>query len=78
MFTMLIRLDHPLSRIQYLKGEGLMIDQYITHSQDLANINKGFDDMKAGDCIRCEYSSLVRCSLATSPQGRRSHSPHRT
>ncbi|CAO1614381.1 unnamed protein product [Parajaminaea phylloscopi] len=31
------------------------VDDYITHRQDLDNINKGFDEMKGtnGDCIRC-------------------------
>lgn len=36
----------------YLKGT-FRVDDYITHKQDLDNINKGFEDMKAGDCIRC-------------------------
>jgi S-(hydroxymethyl)glutathione dehydrogenase/alcohol dehydrogenase len=31
----------------------LWVDEFVTHQQSLENINKGFDDMKAGDCIRC-------------------------
>lgn len=31
----------------------LKVDEFITHRQPLANINAAFQDMKAGDCIRC-------------------------
>lgn len=31
----------------------LKVDEFITHRQPLAKINQAFDDMKAGDCIRC-------------------------
>ncbi|KAI9637777.1 GSNO reductase [Dioszegia hungarica] len=36
----------------YMKGT-LWVDEFVTHQQSLENINKGFEDMKAGDCIRC-------------------------
>ena len=36
----------------YMTGK-LKVDEFITHRQPLANINKAFEDMKAGDCIRC-------------------------
>lgn len=36
----------------YLKKQ-FKIDEYITHHVKLDDINKGFDYMKAGDCIRC-------------------------
>lgn len=36
----------------YLKGT-LWVDEFVTHHQKLDDINKGFDDMHAGDCIRC-------------------------
>ncbi|OCF32075.1 S-(hydroxymethyl)glutathione dehydrogenase [Kwoniella heveanensis BCC8398] len=36
----------------YLNGK-LWVDEFVTHHQSLENINKGFDDMHAGDCIRC-------------------------
>jgi S-(hydroxymethyl)glutathione dehydrogenase/alcohol dehydrogenase len=35
-----------------MKGT-LWVDEFVTHTQSLENINKGFEDMKAGDCIRC-------------------------
>lgn len=31
----------------------LKVDEFITHRQRLAQINTAFQDMKAGDCIRC-------------------------
>jgi S-(hydroxymethyl)glutathione dehydrogenase/alcohol dehydrogenase len=31
----------------------LKIDEFITHRETLAGINKAFADMKAGECIRC-------------------------
>ncbi|ORX33393.1 formaldehyde dehydrogenase [Kockovaella imperatae] len=36
----------------YLNGT-LWVDEFVTHTQSLEDINKGFDDMHAGDCIRC-------------------------
>ena len=36
----------------YQKG-ALKVDEFITHRKPLAEISKAFDDMKAGDCIRC-------------------------
>ncbi|KAF9534960.1 class III ADH enzyme [Crepidotus variabilis] len=36
----------------YLKGV-LKIDEYVTHRRGFAEINEGFHDMHAGDCIRC-------------------------
>ena len=38
--------------IDYMNGT-LWVDEFVTHHQQLENINKGFDDMHAGDCIRC-------------------------
>ena len=31
----------------------LKVDEFITHRQPLDQINAAFQDMKAGDCIRC-------------------------
>lgn len=36
----------------YLNGL-LKVDEFITHREVLANINDAFEQMKAGDCIRC-------------------------
>jgi S-(hydroxymethyl)glutathione dehydrogenase/alcohol dehydrogenase len=36
----------------YLTGK-LWVDQFVTHDRPLEEINQGFDDMHAGDCIRC-------------------------
>lgn len=36
----------------YMNGK-LKVDEFITHRQPMANINNAFNDMKAGDCIRC-------------------------
>jgi S-(hydroxymethyl)glutathione dehydrogenase / alcohol dehydrogenase len=36
----------------YLNGK-LKVDEFITHREVLANINDAFEQMKAGDCIRC-------------------------
>jgi S-(hydroxymethyl)glutathione dehydrogenase/alcohol dehydrogenase len=36
----------------YLQGK-LKIDEYVTHHRKFAEINDGFHDMHAGDCIRC-------------------------
>jgi len=37
---------------RYMTGK-LKIDEFITHRDTLTGINKAFQDMKAGDCIRC-------------------------
>lgn len=31
----------------------LKVDEFITHRQTLDGINKAFEFMKQGDCIRC-------------------------
>lgn len=36
----------------YLGGQ-LKVDEFITHRQNLDNINGAFDQMKLGDCVRC-------------------------
>lgn len=36
----------------YTSGK-LKVDEFITHREPLANINAAFEQMKAGDCIRC-------------------------
>ncbi|CAF9920939.1 MAG: formate dehydrogenase (NAD+) [Gomphillus americanus] len=36
----------------YMTGK-LKVDEFITHRESLADINKAFDQMKQGDCIRC-------------------------
>lgn len=36
----------------YLDGK-LKVDEFITHRQNLSAINQAFQDMKAGDCVRC-------------------------
>ncbi|KAI1425649.1 alcohol dehydrogenase [Xylaria sp. FL1777] len=36
----------------YLNGK-LKVDEFITHREPLVNINTAFEQMKAGDCIRC-------------------------
>lgn len=36
----------------YLNGD-LKVDEFITHRQPLDKINQAFQDMKAGDCVRC-------------------------
>ncbi|KAK0280620.1 formate dehydrogenase (NAD+) [Friedmanniomyces endolithicus] len=36
----------------YMDGK-LKVDEFITHRQPLSGINQAFQDMKAGDCIRC-------------------------
>lgn len=37
---------------RYMNGT-FKVDEYITHRTTLADINKGFDYMKQGECIRC-------------------------
>lgn len=36
----------------YLNGQ-LKVDEFITHREKLSEINKAFEQMKAGDCVRC-------------------------
>ena len=36
----------------YLNGQ-LKVDEFITHRENLTAINKAFEQMKAGDCVRC-------------------------
>ena len=36
----------------YMTGK-LKVDEFITHRQLMGGINTAFQDMKAGDCIRC-------------------------
>lgn len=36
----------------YMNGT-LKLDEYITHHRSLVDINKGFDDMHSGKCLRC-------------------------
>ncbi|PYH89510.1 formaldehyde dehydrogenase [Aspergillus ellipticus CBS 707.79] len=36
----------------YLNGQ-LKVDEFITHREQLSEINKAFEQMKAGDCVRC-------------------------
>lgn len=37
---------------RYMKGD-LMVEEYITHHRNLKDINKGWDDMHTGKCLRC-------------------------
>ncbi|KAF8681062.1 Class III ADH enzyme [Rhizoctonia solani] len=37
---------------EYLAGK-MLVDEYVTHHRDLAEIQKGFEDMHQGECIRC-------------------------
>ncbi|CCA69963.1 probable alcohol dehydrogenase (FDH1) [Serendipita indica DSM 11827] len=46
------RTELPSMVEDYLAGK-LKVDDYITHHRALADINKGFDDMHSGECIRC-------------------------
>lgn len=36
----------------YMNGD-LKVDEFITHRETLSSINKAFEQMKQGDCIRC-------------------------
>ncbi|CAE6409277.1 S-(hydroxymethyl)glutathione dehydrogenase / alcohol dehydrogenase [Rhizoctonia solani AG-1 IB] len=36
----------------YLAGK-IFVDEYVTHHRDLSEIQKGFEDMHQGECIRC-------------------------
>ncbi|KAF9076514.1 chaperonin 10-like protein [Rhodocollybia butyracea] len=42
----------------YLNGK-VKIDEYVTHHRKFLEINKGFDDMHSGDCIRCVVDMTV-------------------
>jgi len=46
------RTELPILVDDYLQGK-IKVDEYVTHSRTLAEINEGFHDMHAGDCIRC-------------------------
>ncbi|KAF2397664.1 S-nitrosoglutathione reductase [Trichodelitschia bisporula] len=46
------RTQLPSLVADYTEGR-LKVDEFITHRQNLAGINQAFQDMKAGDCIRC-------------------------
>lgn len=48
--------------IEKYMNKQFKIDEYITHQVTLDDINKGFDQMKGGDCIRCG-----ECALSLSP-----------
>ena len=37
---------------RYMKGE-VKLDQYITHQMPFADINKGFELLHKGECLRC-------------------------
>lgn len=37
---------------KYMKKD-FKIDEYVTHSTNLDELNKGFEHMKSGECIRC-------------------------
>ena len=37
---------------RYMKGE-VKLDQYITHQMPFADINKAFEMLHAGECLRC-------------------------
>lgn len=42
----------------YLNGK-IKIDEYVTHHRNFLEINEGFHDMHAGDCIRCVVDMTV-------------------
>lgn len=42
----------------YLKGT-MKVDEYVTHTRTLKEINAGFEDMHGGDCIRCVVDMSV-------------------
>lgn len=46
------RTEMPTLVKDYMDGK-IKIDEYVTHTQKLDNINGGFKDMHAGECIRC-------------------------
>ena len=46
------RTEMPTLVKDYMDGK-IKIDEYVTHKQTLDNINGGFKDMHAGECIRC-------------------------
>ncbi|XDG04267.1 hypothetical protein ABKA04_003882 [Annulohypoxylon sp. FPYF3050] len=41
----------------YLEGK-LKVDEFITHREELSEINKAFEQMKSGDCIRCVVNNF--------------------
>ncbi|KAI1462534.1 alcohol dehydrogenase [Annulohypoxylon moriforme] len=41
----------------YLEGK-LKVDEFITHREELDDINKAFETMKSGDCIRCVVKNI--------------------
>jgi Zn-dependent alcohol dehydrogenase len=50
----------------YLAGK-LWVDQFVTHTQGLEDINKGFEDMKVGHCggpatLRPLISGICQCN----------------
>jgi len=46
------RTELPLLVRDYMEGK-IKVDEYVTHHRKFAEINEGFHDMHAGDCIRC-------------------------
>ncbi|KAF9509469.1 hypothetical protein BS47DRAFT_1377583 [Hydnum rufescens UP504] len=42
----------------YLVGK-MKVDEYVTHNRTLGDINEGFNDMHAGNCIRCVVDMSV-------------------
>lgn len=48
----MIRSELPGLVDQYLMGD-LKVDEYVTHHETLSTINKGFESMKDGGCLRC-------------------------
>jgi len=46
------RTELPILVSDYLAGK-IKVDEYVTHERKFEEINAGFHDMHAGDCIRC-------------------------
>lgn len=46
------RTELPRLVDDYLEGR-LTIDDYVTHTSTLGEINQGFEYMKGGSCLRC-------------------------
>jgi len=46
------RSELPLLVDDYLQGK-IKVDEYVTHERGFKEINEGFGDMHAGNCIRC-------------------------
>lgn len=57
--------DEVLTWIDYLNGK-LWVDEFVTHHQDLENINKGFDDMHVSLGSHLSSPSLPTVLLALS------------